>query len=185
MKFEDYLKLCQDIHDGIYQNAPYDEADYFNYAKMNHVRTQRWLKRGEILDELKEEVHSLKEAQTWILITEPWCGDAAHSVPFIYKIAELNPLINLEIELRDSEPFRIEQYLTNGGKSIPKMVIKNENQEDIWVWGPRPEAAQQLFAKLKEENVEFDEIKETLQKWYNDDKGVELQKEFLSFFKSL
>lgn len=184
MKFEDYLKLCQDIHDGIYQNAPYDDSEYLEYSKMNYVRMQRWLKRGVISDELKQKIQKLDKKQNWILITEPWCGDAAHSVPFIHMLSQLNPLITLDIELRDSEPFRIDQYLTNGGKSIPKMVIQDENEHDLWVWGPRPHLAQELFISLKEQDKDFEEIKESIQKWYNEDKGAALQKEFLSFLDS-
>jgi hypothetical protein len=82
--------------------------------------------------------------------------------------------------LRDEEPFLIDQYLTNGGKSIPILVIRNEHGEDIAVWGPRPTKAQELFLKLKEEGKEFADIKEEIQKWYNEDKGTEIQAELKS-----
>jgi hypothetical protein len=157
----------------------YTDPDYFNYTKLNWSRTNRWLKRFEISDDLKQKVEAVREPQTWILITEPWCGDAAHSVPQIAQIAVLNPHITLEIQLRDTEPFLIDQYLTHGGKSIPKLIARGADQADIFVWGPRPDALQRLFLEMKADGKVFEDIKEVIQKWYNEDKGRELQKEFV------
>ncbi|WP_039054608.1 thioredoxin family protein, partial [Sphingobacterium sp. T2] len=119
----------------------------------------------------------------WILITEPWCGDAAHSVPQIYNMVKDNANIALDIQLRDEEPFLINSYLTNGGKSIPKLVIRNSKGEDLAVWGPRPDKLQHMFLELKEKNASMDEIKEVIQKWYNEDKGQEIQRELVQLLR--
>lgn len=140
----------------------------------------RWLKKGEILPQVKEKIQSITEKQEWIVITEPWCGDASHIVPFIHKMAELNPLIHVDYELRDSEPHRIENYLTNGGKAIPKLIIRNEKGEDLAVWGPRPEECQESFLRMKEKEASFEEVKIWLQNWYNEHHGVEIQEEIVA-----
>ena len=175
MNFKEYLAYFEAVLANPEQYPAYTDPEYYNYTKLNWSRNNRWMKRFEVSAELKEKINAIAQPQTWILITEPWCGDAAHSVPQIAKIAELNPQITLDIQLRDTEPFLIDQYLTNGGKSIPKLIVHDAAGKDIFVWGPRPDALQDLFFKLKEEGKEFEEI----QKWYNDDKGDELQKEFL------
>jgi hypothetical protein len=156
--------------------APYDDPHYMEYVKLNHSRSNRWTKTGVLIDEVKAVIKDLIADQKWILITEPWCGDAAHSVPFIVKMAELSSHIKLEIQLRDNGS-EIDSYLTNGGKSIPKLIIRNESNEDQAVWGPRPQACQALFEQLKEENKDFEEQKIALQNWYNQDKGVSIQQE--------
>lgn len=179
MNFKEYLTYFEAVLANPEQYPAYTDPEYYNYTKLNWSRNNRWMKRFEVSAELKEKINAIAQPQTWILITEPWCGDAAHSVPQIAKIAELNPQITLDIQLRDTEPFLIDQYLTNGGKSIPKLIVRDAAGKDIFVWGPRPDALQDLFFKLKEEGKEFEEIKEFIQKWYNDDKGDELQKEFL------
>lgn len=179
MNFKEYLAYFEAVLANPEQYPAYTDPEYYNYTKLNWSRNNRWMKRFEVSAELKEKINAIAQPQTWILITEPWCGDAAHSVPQIAKIAELNPQITLDIQLRDTEPFLIDQYLTNGGKSIPKLIVRDAAGKDIFVWGPRPDALQDLFFKLKEEGKEFEEIKEFIQKWYNDDKGDELQKEFL------
>lgn len=177
MKFEDYLEYCNDILKNPTKYPLYEDAEYLNYAKLNASRQSRWLKKFEPSEESKAFFNGIEEKQTWIVITEPWCGDAAHSVPQLFKLVEGNTNITFDIHLRDSEPFLIDQYLTNGGKSIPKLVIRNEQGEDIAVWGPRPEKLQDLFLKLKSEGMELTDIKEIIQKWYNEDKGTEIQNE--------
>ena len=179
MTFQEYLDYFQTIINKTdeEQAAPYDNPDYIEYTRMNWSRMNRWLKTGKLSDELTAKVKDIKEPQSWIVITEPWCGDAAHSVPFIHLLGELNPLIKVEYELRDSEPLRINDYLTNGTKSIPKVVFRNTEGEDLAVWGPRPSGCQEVYATLLAEKADFDTIKTEIQKWYNADKGVEMQEE--------
>ena len=180
MTFEEYLSYFEGVLANPADFPTYTDEEYLNYTKLNWSRMNRWLKKFEPTAEAKNFFNSIQEKQTWILITEPWCGDAAHSVPQIYALVEDNVNIQLDIQLRDAEPFLIDSYLTNGGKSIPKLVIRNQAGNDIAVWGPRPAQLQDLFLKLKEEGKEFGDIKEVIQKWYNEDKGVEIQKELIA-----
>lgn len=177
MTFQQYLEYFEQILNSPKPEAPYDQEDYFNYTKLNWSRMNRWLKKGEILPEASAKIKAITVSQQWILITEPWCGDAAHVVPFIKMMSDLNPAIQLDIELRDSEPNRIESYLTNGGKSIPKLIIRDLSGNDLAVWGPRPVACQVLFDELKAKNTDFETLKIELQNWYNEHHGVEIQKE--------
>lgn len=180
MNFQQYQDYFQDILSDPDPSAPYDNADYLDYAKLNWARQQRWLKTGEINSELAKLIADINKPQQWIIITEPWCGDASHTVPFIHKLSELNPLINATYQLRDAEPFLIEQYLTNGGKAIPKLIIRDEAGNDLLNWGPRPVACQAMYSSLTAENADFETVKTELQKWYNQDKGISFQAELLT-----
>lgn len=180
MTYTAYQDFIETILNSQNPPSPYNEELYFSFTEMNYQRSKRWMKTGILTDEIKEKIKSITTPQTWIIITEPWCGDAAHSVPFINKIAELNPLIKVEIQLRDTDS-EIDNYLTNGGKAIPVVILRDENNQDMNVWGPRPKELQDLYLKMKEENLEFDDIKLELQKWYNQDKGQTIQSEFINF----
>jgi len=179
MTIKEYLTYFEDVLQHPEKHKTYQDADFYNYTKLNWSRMNRWLKRFEPAEDLKLKITNLNKPQRWIIITEPWCGDAAHSVPQLIKLAELNPKIEIDIQLRDSSPFLINDYLTDGGKSIPKLVVREENDVDRFVWGPRPDVLQQIFEEMKVTGVSFDEIKTAFQKWYNEDKGAELQKEIL------
>ena len=58
-----------------------------HYVPLNLHRHQRWMKHGVISDSLQEQISKITSTQHWVLITEPWCGDAAHTVPFLIKMA--------------------------------------------------------------------------------------------------
>lgn len=179
MTWEEYWNLFESIATGVNQEKPYDEALYLDYTKLNFSRSKRWMKHGVLNPELVQKVEAIASKQTWVVITEPWCGDAAHSVPFLALLAQKNTNIQLEIQLRDQNS-EIDSYLTNGGKSIPKLVIRDESGKDLAIWGPRPADCQVIYNQMQEEKVDFDTLKTGLQNWYNENNGVSLQNELLA-----
>lgn len=166
------------------QNAPYDNPDYIDYTKLNWSRMNRWLKKGKLSEGLKSIIHQINRSQQWIVITEPWCGDAAHSVPFIELASRENPLISITYELRDNEPFRINEYLTNGSKSIPKLIIRDTDGKALGTWGPRPKGCQDVYEKLTAENADFERTKTEIQHWYNSNKGEDVQDELFALVQA-
>lgn len=184
MNFTAYSTLFDRILSGEHTQSPYDDPSYMDYTKLNASRQSRWTKKGELLPEAIDAIRQITSPQHWIIITEPWCGDAAHNVPFLIKLAELNPLISVDIQLRDQEPFLINDYLTNGGKSIPKLIVRDTAGTDLFTWGPRPEPAQELMLKMKQEALSAEEQKIRLQNWYNEDKGALLQKEIAALLNT-
>jgi len=185
MNYQEYSAIFDDILSKKYLPAPYDKETYFNYTKLSITRMRRWNKQLVLSNALVEVVKAIDKKQRWIIITEPWCGDAAHIIPFIIKLAAHNNLINYDIQLRDSEPFLIENYLTAGKKSIPKLMVRDGNENDLFFWGPRPKPAQILVDELKTVNADAELQKITLQNWYNADKGVSFCNELLALYNAL
>lgn len=178
MNSQEYRKLFENIIEGMETNKPYDNMAYVDYVNLNKSRIHRWDKKGILTEELSSAISEIDEPQNWILITEPWCGDAANSVPLIEKMAELSPNINLNIQLRDSGS-EIDNYLTNGGKSIPKLIVRDEEGNDLFTWGPRPKEAQELVIKQKDLDLSADEKYANVLKWYLKDKGQSIQNEII------
>ena len=184
MDYQHYVRLFDEIINNNQPEPPYTDANYLMYAKLNYSRMRRWQKTLQLNEELVNELKKISEYQRWIILVEPWCGDAAPILPFLVRLAEQNPHIQYDLQLRDQEPFLINSYLTNGTKSIPKLIVRDAAGNDLFTYGPRPKAAQQLVNELKAADVDFDTLKTQLQNWYNKDKGVELQKELLHLFRS-
>jgi len=185
MTYSDYSAIFDQILSGTIQHVPYDDPHFIEYTKLNQSRSHRWDKTGKLTEECISTIQSISTSMHWVLITEPWCGDAAHSVPFLAKMAAENPLIHLEIQLRDNEDSEIESYLTNGAKSIPVLIVRNSFGEDLFVWGPRPQKCRELHHALKAQEVTLEELKTGLQQWYNTDKGVSIQEEIVDQLKAL
>jgi len=185
ISIKQYDQQFSNILEGIETGYPYDSNAYVNYVKMNQARIKRWNRTGKILPDLEEVIKNLKGKHQWILITEPWCGDAAHAHPFIVKLAALNNNVDLVIQNRDAAGSEIDSYLTNGSKSIPILVIRDEEGNDLFTWGPRPKAAQEMVMQHKSDReADPEESKKALQKWYNSDKGKMIQSELLVLFNT-
>lgn len=179
MNWEEYIALFDAILKGENTDGLYGDPDHVHYTKLNQSRMKRWLKKGELTEELKKAINTIQEKQKWVLITEPWCGDAAHIAPFVYLASTLNTNIELVIEARDGSDSEIDHYLTNGGKAVPKLIVRSEKGEDLFVWGPRPVNAINRFAVIKQEVSDVNEQKAKLQEWYNSDEGKSLQTEIM------
>jgi hypothetical protein len=146
------------------------------FTKMNVHRMKRWDKMAKISSELSNNLeHSLP--QTWIVLAEAWCGDAAQSLPWINKMAVAGN-IELLILLRDENLDLMDAYLTNGGRSIPKLISFSETNEELFNWGPRPQEVKLIVDKLKSEGLEHDDIIMNVHAWYAKDKGKSISEEF-------
>ena len=158
---------------------------YLNFTKMNVVRMKRWDKMATISSELEE--HLLKALpQRWIVLTEAWCGDAAQNLPVIHKIAETSNLVNLKVVLRDDNEELMNLFLTNGGKSIPKLIALDKNNNVINSWGPRPTIAARMVANYKTQHGVIDaNFKQDLQVWYNKNKGENIQDDFIKLVRNI
>lgn len=156
--------------------------DMAHYAELNQARMNRLDKTTVITAPVATALKALKKESLWLVISESWCGDAAQIVPVIHKMASVSDKINLRIVLRDDNDSLMNLFLTNGTKSIPKLIILDaETLELIADFGPRPSGAKQLVATYKQENGVFDEVGKTeLQKWYLQDKGISIQEEIVA-----
>ena len=159
-------------------------ADLLHYSELNEVRMNRLEKTLKIDTEVQKTLENLKSKQTWLVISEGWCGDAAQILPIIKLMSETSDNIELKIVLRDENEEIMNQFLTNGAKSIPKLIILNENLEVINHWGPRPEGAKNLIIDYKAKHGIVDEqAKIDLQKWYLEDKGISTMKEIVAMLQ--
>ena len=183
MNWLEYLDYTHEILNSNSPQPPYDNPDYFQYTKMNDARMRRWIKTNPITKECRKVVENIKEPQQWIVITEPWCGDAAHIVPVIYLMSSLNEKISLRLQLRDNNS-EIGKYLTAGTRSIPMLIVRNKTGDDIFHWGPRPKEGQELYLSLKERNADFEEVKIAIQNYYNADKALSTQSEITKLLES-
>ena len=152
-----------------------------HYSELNEARMNRLEKTVKISTEIIQKLNQLNGDYIWLVISEGWCGDAAQILPVIYKMAELSERIDLKIVFRDENEDLMNLFLTNGTKSIPKLIILDKNTLEVLSdFGPRPIGAKQLILDYKAKHGIVDETAKTnLQLWYLHDKGLSTQKEIL------
>ncbi len=130
--------------------------------------------------DLVELLQTLPQPQLWLVLTEGWCGDAAIHVPVLAALAEQSEQVTFRVLLRTEQPAVMDAYLTNGGKSIPKLIaVHADTLQPLGSWGPRPQVLQEYVLGLKQQELPMlDFIKKALQ-YSEENNGTSLQEELL------
>ena len=113
-----------------------------------------------------------------VVIAEDWCGDASNTVPIIAKLVDSLPGFQLRVILRDANPDVMDQYLTNGARSIPVVIALDESYQEIGHWGPRP-AELQAWVMANKGILPKSVLYPQVRKWYARDRGETTLREVL------
>jgi hypothetical protein len=184
LTFSDYLRLMERQKEIV----PANEMDETRRSRLrslplNHQRMARILRTYSVSSELRRFLETIEPPQRWMVLSEPWCGDSAQSLPYVAKIAECTPRITLRILLRDENLEIMDQYLTDGTRGIPKLVAFDERGEELFRWGPRPRGAQEEFLRAKAEGLDKRQALERVHLWYGRDRGRAVQDEIIALLK--
>jgi len=190
MTYPEYRQLIEHL---LHQNkttGSNHSAAMLHYTTMNVVRMDRLDKRAPISEAARQYLSTLDRPLIWLVLTEAWCGDAAQSIPVLQRLAHQSEQVELRLLLRDEYPSVMDAFLTNGGRSIPKLIVLDaETRYVLGTWGPRPAEAQRIsdegraeLAAIKDDQLrkeQFQKLIVTLQKWYARDKTRSIQREVL------
>lgn len=181
MSYLEYRKLMVDLLADGKSTGKNQTDELFNYSKLSNARMKRLDKTFRLSATTTESIGNLRKKYSWIVISESWCGDAAQILPVINKIVEVSQSIDLRIVLRDENEELMNKFLTNGSKSIPKLiVIEPDTREVLDTWGPRPSEATIMVNNHKEKFGLLDaDFKKELQIWYNANKGINIVEDLM------
>ncbi|MDF4203600.1 thioredoxin family protein [Maribacter sp. SA7] len=185
--YAEYRTLVADLAEKGEASGPEQSEALTQYTQLNNSRMRRWDKTLKFSDEAVAKIKSIDKKISWLVFSESWCGDASPALPVMNKIAELNPNISLSIILRDDNLEVMDQFLTNGGRSIPKLIaVEEDNSTVVATWGPRSAKATKLVEDYKTEHGKLTpEFKQDLQMFYNKDKGQSILEDLLQSLDSL
>ncbi len=175
ISFENYMKEAERRLEA---KDPND--DHNDYYELGLQRMNRTLKTFKVNEEQLEKLKSKNFTGKILLISEPWCGDASATVPAVSKFFEAGN-VEARVFLRDSDHSLIDQFLTNGTQSIPRILILNEDYSVKNVWGPRPVFGMELLKKFKEnpETYPRETFYNDLQVYYAKNRGIDVINEIL------
>ncbi|MCU0448875.1 MAG: thioredoxin family protein [Bernardetiaceae bacterium] len=161
--------------------GPKQTEDLAAYTKQNLQRMKRLDKTTELRPEAARFMAQLRQNWYWLVLTEGWCGDAAQNLPVLEHLAgATGGHVRTRYLLRDEHPALMDAYLTNGSRSIPKLIcLRADDLAELGTWGPRPRPAQALVDRYRAEKVPYTEYNYHLQVWYNHDHGHALQAEIV------
>ena len=183
--YQEYRELVSEhVQNGI-STGTNQTKELTQYTLLNDSRMRRLDKTTKISDSILGRLNDFRGNQTWLVLTESWCGDAAQSLPIMNKLAEITSNIDLRVVQRDENLDLMNAFLTNWGQSIPKLiVIDTATNKLIGEWGPRPSTATEMVNSYKSEHGSLSpEFKQDLQVWYNKDKGVNIVEDLTKLLK--
>ena len=154
MDYDSYRKLMDELVEKEASTGPDQSESMINYTKLNARRYRRWEKTLK-LDENSLDTLNGKNLpeMSWLVITESWCGDAAHVMPVMKLLVDQIDQTNLQVIERDANLDLMDRFLTDGARSIPKLIaIDNNTGEPLFTYGPRPSAATQMVNDFKSEH---------------------------------
>ncbi|KIA88557.1 thioredoxin family protein [Kaistella jeonii] len=175
--FEEYMKIA----DERFHNNPDKNDEHQDYYELGLQRLNRTIKTYKVDTEQLSKIKEKNFKGKILIISEPWCGDASATVPAVSKFFEAAGK-EVKIFLRDSDTSLIDQYLTNGTQSIPRVLILNEDLSVKNVWGPRPQYGNDLLKKFKENEEAYprEEFYNDLQVYYAKNRGKDAIEEIIN-----
>jgi hypothetical protein len=182
-----YRQLIDEVVAQGKTTGPQQSAELTAFTALNVQRMSRLDKTVKLLPELSAAAAGLTGSYIGLIITEGWCGDAAQLVPVIEAVAQASAgHLRTAYVLRDENLDLADEYLTNGSRSIPKLVVlRADTLTEVLHWGPRPAEAQALLLKLKAEGMAHDDFIREIHAWYAHDRTQATQRELLALVQQL
>jgi hypothetical protein len=187
VSYPEFVQFTEQLIQENRTTGPNQSEEYLSYTQICLQRMLRWNKTSKVSDELARLMGRVNRPQVWLLITEAWCGDGAQSIPHLAKLAELSPKITLKIVIRDEHPDLMDAYLTNGNRSIPKLIsVTADLQQELFTWGPKPKYLIDRYAAFKQnsEGRSYSDFLEEVHLWYAKNKQKDLEAEIYPLISS-
>lgn len=185
LSYADYRRMSRSELGEAHQRELNYPEELRAYVEMNERRMDRWDRKLPELLGKNADISGIGGDYAMLVLTEAWCGDAAHVVPVAEYLSKLAG-IKTGYLFRDQNLELMDAFLTNGGRSIPKLILINKDTLDVLgSWGPRPGELQDWYWKQKEEGkLSKDEVLAQIQLWYNRDKARSTGAELVDWISS-
>lgn len=136
-----------------------------HYVKYNRDRSASVHAAYTPSERLRRAVAALPEPLTVLVITEDWCGDSAFELPVIADALDGAQNATLRILPRDQHLDVMDEHLTNGARSIPKLVAFGPDGETRFTWGPRPATGSAHRQTLVDQGLDKNAVIAGMVKW--------------------
>lgn len=187
MDYQEYMDLTAQLVSENRTTGPNQSEAMLHYTKLNLKRMQRLNRTAQPSQSLLEAVRNIPFRMRWMIITEPWCGDAAQNIPFIANTAAQAGNVDLGLVLRDENVGYMDLFATHGARSIPKLIVYPADEDRVVAqWGPRPAPMQEKVMAYKRavgDKPNFEAFSAEIHHWYHQNANKALESELLAIFR--
>ncbi len=154
-------------------------GEYLASVERNRELWHAVHERVRLPEEVVEAARALPGGWRLVALSEDWCGDAVNTLPVIARLAE-EVGWDLRVLGRDDNPDLMDAHLTNGrSRSIPVVIVYDEDLEEIGWWGPRPGEIQS-WVLGEGLSLSSPERYKVIRRWYARDRGRTTLRELIA-----
>lgn len=135
--------------------------------------------RARVPEDLLQRARRLPGQWRFLVLSEDWCGDGANVLPYLARLVEGTPNLEMRILSRDENPDLMDDHRTGGARAIPVVMVLDEDFREVGWWGPRPAPLHDLFMR-EIKPLPRPERYPRLRAWYAKDRGRTTLEEILS-----
>ena len=110
-------------------------------------KMEEFRNRQEIAPEVQRALQAIARPVHVLVMAEDWCPDVVRHVPVLECLAAESPHVKTAYIRRDTYPEVTARFHTNGTESVPKFGFFNDAFVWCGVWGPLPEACNELIRR--------------------------------------
>jgi len=152
--------------------------DFLDSVQSHEALWHQIYERARLPLDAEELAAAIHGEWNFLVLAEDWCGDVVHILPYLARLEESFPHFRLRILSRDENPDLMDSHLTNGTRSIPVVMVLDEEFHEVAWWGPRPGPLQELFLKEFKHLPKEDRFPK-IRAWFARDRGRTTMKEIL------
>lgn len=119
----------------------------------------------------------LAEPRRLLVLAEDWCADTSSTVPVLARWTEQAAGLSLRVLRRDENPELMNRYLTLGTRSIPVVIVLDEEGQELGHWGPYPAPLAEWVQGHKPPALSKDEFVKGKRTWHARDRGETMLRE--------
>jgi len=161
-------------------------ADFVTVAEHNRNLWQSIMSRARVEPDLVERARRLPGQWRLLVLLEDWCGDALNTIPFLARLAELAPGLELRTLDRDRNlDLMVGHDSVAGALSIPVVLILDERFEEVGWWGSRPAELQRWVDSDDARSMGKADRYREMRRWYVRDRGRSASRELLELVEGL
>ena len=106
--------------------------EYIDHMSINRERFVEALEEATIEPEDARVLERLAGTRRVLVISEDWCGTCLAHVPYVAKLIDGKPNIEMRLFPRDANPDLMDQYLKQGRyRSIPVFAFFDEHMNEL------------------------------------------------------
>jgi hypothetical protein len=145
--------------------------EFIEKAEANQELWRSMRRRAQAPADLVERIRSLTARRHLLVLSEDWCGDAVNTVPYLARLAEAVPQLDLRVLERDQNLDLMDAHLTGTARAIPVAMVLDEEYRELGWWGSRPEPLQRWVKSEEAQQLSKDDRYQEMRRWYARDQG--------------